>query len=389
VHRTAKTALLLVATLGAAAALGACGADGSDDLNVNGRNRGGPGAGEPGGPGGSLTDAAAALTPAQKAKAAFDALLPDLNGKCGSCHKTGVGNGAKWLEEPDQYGAIKKVPGIVVRDYQNSKLLTVGASTGHSGGPGVDGKLKDDATAWLKLESAMLETEIALMPGTDPVTITTGANTVDISKAGTGIAGAKITFDASLVGSTLSMSNLKVVAPATSGLQVTNPLFIVLDGTKETPDPVDSFSNVDQSVPAGATQTLGPGAMFISGFAMTLKVKIAFKALKATAVAGDAGAGGGCKSVATFTSSAAGPLTNQCRGCHGGANAGATGAMNLSALGTDNAAACAQALTKVTLANKPGSAIITRPRAGSGHPAVAGFNQAAHDAAMLGWINNE
>jgi hypothetical protein len=109
----------------------------------------------------------------------------------------------------------------------------------------------------------------------------------------------------------------------------------------------------------------------------------------ASAEHGPALVAGGCKSVSTFTASAAPAFRAGCVGCHGGAMSGATMAFDLSNLGKDDAAACAQALKKVDLANKPASAIF---QAATGSLAHAGGK--VHDApgftrAVNGWIDNE
>ena len=109
---------------------------------------------------------------------------------------------------------------------------------------------------------------------------------------------------------------------------------------------------------------------------------------------GPAATAGACKSVATFTSSAAPQLQQDgCAGCHAGADAPATAAFDLTNLGKDNASACSQALHDVNLANKPQSAIIQAPAGAQAHKGgkvagtVAGTQAFAN--ALLGWINNE
>jgi hypothetical protein len=104
----------------------------------------------------------------------------------------------------------------------------------------------------------------------------------------------------------------------------------------------------------------------------------------------DVTAAGGCKSVATFTSSAAPAFRSAgCIGCHGGAMATATTAFDLAKLGKDDVAACAQALKKVDVANKPASAIFQATTGSLAHAGgkvadAAGFTRAVH-----GWIDNE
>jgi len=101
-------------------------------------------------------------------------------------------------------------------------------------------------------------------------------------------------------------------------------------------------------------------------------------------------AGGGCKSVATFTSSAGPELRKEgCLGCHAGGEARATNALDLTGVGKDDAAACAQALKKVNLASKPQSAIIQAATGAQPHAGGKVSDPASFSAALLGWINNE
>jgi len=98
----------------------------------------------------------------------------------------------------------------------------------------------------------------------------------------------------------------------------------------------------------------------------------------------------GCKSVATFTSSAAPELQKDgCVGCHSGANATAKNALDLTNVGTNDTAACAQALAKVNLANKAQSVIIQAPAGAHAHMGAKVDDAAVFTAALLGWINNE
>jgi hypothetical protein len=108
------------------------------------------------------------------------------------------------------------------------------------------------------------------------------------------------------------------------------------------------------------------------------------------AAAPGAGITGGCKSVATFTSSAVPELRkDNCIGCHGGGSAAATGALDLTNVDKDNAAACAQALRRVNPSNKPQSAIIQAAAGTQAHVGGKVANAPAFTSALLGWSNNE
>ena len=114
--------------------------------------------------------------------------------------------------------------------------------------------------------------------------------------------------------------------------------------------------------------------------------------IPASAVATPAGLtpANGCKSVVTFTASAAPELRSAgCIGCHAGGMAGATSAFDLSKLGTDDAAACTQALKKVDPANKSQSAILKSPTGPVPHAGGKVADAASFTRAIRGWINNE
>ena len=306
----------------------------------------------------------------------------------GVCHVSGSyqsGQTPVWLGAPDPYVSAHAFPGIIVRDPYSSKLIVKGPHAGPAF-TGNNKDLGDRVLAWLTQEA--LAIKVQPLPGTDAFGVAGGPNTVDISGGGTGVAGAKITFDAAIDGAILTLTNVKLVAPAGTGVHVAHPVFTrVLASGKTVDDPVDSFSNLDQTQAAGTTQPLGTGFLILSSWSASDKMKIGFSTLGAATVA-DAGPTGGCKSLATFVSGAVPAIQqNSCLNCHDQGGSGAS-ALDLSSVGKDNARACAQALNKVNLADKPKSAIIQAPTGGLGnHP----FQNASgnYTAMMLGWINNE
>jgi hypothetical protein len=241
--------------------------------------------------------------------------------------------------------------------------------------PDGTGNLGDQVKKWLEIEAAALTS--TRLPSTDPMAVQTGAgttNTVDISKLGTGIAGAQITFSATLNGSLLSLSNVKLVAPASGGVHIVHPIFVQVPAdttAKPLEDPADQGSNVDDSAGAGKSIALGVGTYLLTGFkwAATDKISIEFaKVESATVTAIDGGGGGGCKNVAGFQNIAGlfqGQVVqpNCTAACHktGGGGDGALDLNGLAMSPPDFAGACAQALTKVTLANKAQSPLILHP----------------------------
>ena len=91
----------------------------------------------------------------------------------------------------------------------------------------------------------------------------------------TGLTGVHLLFDASLVGGILSLSNMKVRAPAGTDVHLLKPRFIRVlakpnaASKTEIPDGAETFSNTDQTVPAGADTVLPPGSAFLTAAGWT------------------------------------------------------------------------------------------------------------------------
>ncbi len=373
----------------AALAVVACGDGSVGDLNglpfTPGTGSGGTG-GLGGGGGGTTGDGGTTGGPGP-AEVAYRGLAADLVTACGgACHSDGKGNAPAYLATPDSYKTIKAFKGIVVKDVATSSLLTKGRHEG----PDLVDPLRGKIYAWLDLEAKALS-EIAL-PATEVFTITPGANSIDISKGGTGITGAKLLFNAQINGTIVTLLNMQLVAPATSGLHIVFPVFDIVHEKGE-PTRDTSFSNADQTIAPGQTATLNPGILILTSFAATDKMKIEFTKLEPGTVMMDGGTTtqSGCKAVASFVTNAV-PAINQngCLNCH---NAGGSGnaSLDLSALGrtpADNAKACAQMLSKADPNNAAQSDIILAPTGGvANHPFK---NASANYAQMIeAWLVNE
>lgn len=343
-------------------------------------------------------------------------LEPQLKTSCGgnACHE-GSTSAPLWLKGPNTYASIKTYDQsqvgekkIIVSDTLQSRLFTKGQHTGAAMvTPDGTGNLGDKVKKWLDVEAAALKG--AKLPGSDPVAIVIGAtNTVDLSSVPGAVAGAKITFNATLTGKILALSAVKLVAPAGSGIHIAHPIFVQVPATaKPVEDPADNGSNVDDTAGSGKSIPIGPGTFILTGFNWqpTDKLKIEFAKIgpgTVTGGGGDGGTGGGCKNVAGFQAIAdvfrggqvnGNALTPNCTaGCHK-AGGGGDGALDLNALvggAPDYTAACAQALTKVDKANHARSAIILHPTGQSGNHGggtvsdVAGFT-----AQIESWLSGE
>lgn len=366
-----------------------------------------------GGPAATIRDAAIGEASHEENVALAEKLfraIPDFTTGCGgpsgSCHITGTGDDKPptWLAPPDMYKSIKdfdsKQTGplkFIVPDPTQSRLFTKGQHLGQA----LDEKssLGLGVKKWLDAEAAALQS--ARLPETVPVAITTGTNVaIDISSAGMGIAGAKITFDATITGTTLSMSNMKLVAPATTGVHVLHPIFVrvpVMGAQVE--DPADNFSNLDQTVGAGGTVQLGVGTVILTGlpFSATDKLAIEFTKIEPGTVVDSGTLATGCKNVAGFQAIAGvfkgmNINPNCTAACHksGGNGSGALDLDGIAGANTDYKAACNQALLRVNLTNKAQSDILLHPSGGAGNHQGGSVNDVAGYRAMVTmWMNGE
>ncbi len=375
--------------------VGAAAACSNGDQGMLGDDLGGGGGGT--GDGGATGQGTVAQQAARAEQLFHDTVEAPLKDKCGGCHITGTtGNAPTWLKDP-AYQSIKAYPGIVGADVYASKLLTKPVHLGGSLQEEANADLRGKVTDWLNAEALVLEN--TQLPATDPQDLQDGVNTVDITKAGTGVDGAKLTFNATITklssGTVVELTSLMLVSPAATGVHIVHPIFTMVPTQgADVPDVSDHFSNLDQTVGAGKTAQLGDGTLYLFNWQDGAKLKIEMTKLVAGTTGGDGGTtGGGCKSPNDFTASAVPALQgNGCLGCHQGQNGGATGAVDMSNVGKDNNAACAQVLTKVNLADKPNSAIILAPTTGNNLQHGGGKNLAPNSqfvTSMLAWINKE
>jgi hypothetical protein len=175
---------------------------------------------------------------------------------------------------------------------------------------------------------------------------------------------------------TLELSNIELHPTSKAGLHVVHPLFVMYPvSAAPMPDPVDSFSNVDQTFEMGESGTLGPGTLVLVNWQRDARLNLAFETIEAILPAmEDAGDGGtptgGCKDVQAFIDNARVPLQQRCFGCHGGGNGQASAALDMSALVDDAAKACGQVKNRVNPADPPASQIFvtTNPNGNAAHP---------------------
>lgn len=301
----------------------------------------------------------------------FRALEPDLQKKCGgACHTDGtyVPAPPTFLAPPDAYKSIKSQPGIVTRDVYQSSFITKGPHAGPA--LNADAEFEKKVIDWLTAEAVAIQSQA--LPTTDAITVTNGANDVDLTKvASGGLTGVRLKFDAKLLGGMLSLSNIKLVAGAGTDVHLLKPRFVRVlpqpkeDGTTDVKDPADSFSNLDLTVPAGQETAVPPGSVIFSGNGF-VPFDLAADKLRIEAEKLEPGkvqvveAPKTCKNVNLFATNVlpsmkgGGGVSLNCASCHGAGLAG----LNLNS--TDNALICNQVLLKINSANIAQSLIITK-----------------------------
>jgi hypothetical protein len=387
------TKLVAMAAAAGALVLGgvACGPTGDHLLGDNGLGGGNGGSGNGGGGwGGGSTYNADGGPQAPLQQQLFQALEPTLSQKCGgACHVDGATlNAPKWLAGPDDYTTITSYPGIVTEDVYSSKLLN--RPSNHPASclldPGNEALLAQ-VTTWLTAEASAIAA--IPLPSSDPVDPSTGS--VDLSKAATGISGAKITFTATPMGGLMKFENVMLVAPGSTGIHILSPIFTMVPASGPEVDNTD-FSTTEMSIASGTSSQISP-VFYFTGWVSGSKLKIQFSKIEAATVAGSDGGTTqtACKDLNTFTNSAAPTLKNQCVSCHGGGNGTATSSMDLTALNNnDYATACTQAHTQVNTANKTQSNILLAPLKQVNHPVqVFSSTSSTGYQAILTWVNKE
>ena len=347
----------------------------------------------------------------------FRAIEADLKSTCGgvngSCHIRGS-EAPHWLGDPDAYLSIKKYPGILpaTREPGDSTILTqvdhVGPSLRHYP------KLYDKVGAWLSAELPPPP-----LPTTQKFQVATGFNLVNLNTLGTGLDGARLTFLATEASvGTLSITAIRIYAPQNANLQMDSPFFVVLprNGKVKAEPTVNGFQG-ELTVPAGTSKDFYTGKMILTRWDSAGQLKIAFTKLSSTP---GTGATEGCKALDVFKNQALPAMrmqvevtggddndggvydgsvigTGSCVGCHAQAAnpdeavGPAVSAMDLRAVDTDPAAACAFARTFISFENKAQSLILLNPtgKANPNHPIKPLLDSDPIVTGIAAWVNAE
>ena len=376
-----QRALLLIAlTATASGCLGSA---------LTGNDDGGAGGGGTGGGGGTAADMSGDYV-----DRFYTQVQPILQPACGGCHgMTGTAAPAFMLSMPDMLQNLLSYPTIIGTSPTTSRLYLKGQHEGPAFTP-------DQApiiASWITFFNANRPAPVgdagvskpAIKPFTPVMNGTGASNSVDLSVLDPTLAGQKITFDAKMVGTSVQLSNLKVVAASTIGVHVVHPLFVVWDqNLTPTPDPVDSFSGLDESVFSGQTAALGPGTLLLPNFAAGDLLNIVFTTVETKMGAADGGTTTGCKALAMFVANVKPLLQQNCNACH----TGGTPTAGLALDATPDATLCVNALTEIDKTTPANSLLLKKPDPGpngdGNHPRkINPFT--AYQTAVTNWINAE
>ena len=347
-------ALSLGVMVSVAAGIGACsggGSGGSEGAGAAGSGgAGGTGGGGPSGP-----------TPYEL----FLRVEPDLVANCNICHKKGGSAPAPFLAgmtPEERYQTITFWPGIVVSAPEQSILMTHPESPNHGGGeaPKIPDDVKPAVLEWLTAEAEALPpgNPEDIGPSVRPFRPLPGGalNTVYLDSLGPEFEYMSIAFFAETLGGTseaptmLRLTNITVHPVVDKPLHIVHPLFTVyVPGQAGDPDPVDSFSNLDQTFTLGGDNTLGTGELVLTNWQKGAYLGIAFEIVEV--YGGNAGPGTGCLDLVTFQQQVVPAMQTCMMKCHGGTNPQAKGTMDLSEL---NAMMPTAACQEVRARIKPG-----------------------------------
>lgn len=326
---------------------------------------------------------------AAAAEVLFRAVEPQLTRSCGggggACHVEGTypGSPARFLAGPDAYASIRAAPGVITKDVTESSIL----KRGQHAGPAIsaDPDFEKKVTAWLEAESAVLQS--VKLPSTDAVSIVSGANDIDLSKAAsTPVGPVHLKFDASSLSGILSLANVRLAVPAGSAVHIYKPRFVLVRDGQDVPDPADSFSNADQTVAGGTETRVSPGSALFAGAGWTPfdfakdKLRIEVEKLEPGTVT-VISTPTACANVAGFAANVLPTLrttmaTNgTCQSCHGGGTQPSLG-------GNDNAAICIGILQRLEKGNIAQSKMITKVTQ-AGHPGGTVANAATWTALFV------
>ena len=327
-------------------------------------------------------------------------VLPGLQEECGACHKLGGPADEPFLADPDPYVSITSWPAIVQKDPTKSLLLTHPGEPSHGGGqaPPMSEKLKTPTLDWLKREAKDLPDAAGnLVYSVKPFKPILGGafNNVYLDAISPTLQFASISFSARELSDTmLQIKDLQVHPVEGQNIHIVHPLFTVYaPKSNPDPDPIDSFSGVDESFSLDSPDlTLGTGELILTNWKKDSYLGIAFELI---ANEGGGGQATSCTHLTEFQQQVVPQIKYCADTCHGGPNVQATATMDLSKLMDDPPTdACAQVRARITPGDPEMSriVIVTDPTQQAVHMYKFQGNKNKYQAfkdAVSPWINLE
>jgi mono/diheme cytochrome c family protein len=343
--------------------------------------------------------------------------LPVLRTNCMTCHNGSRANVGFLVGEEDF--AIRETlinfnpPVVNLESASISRILTKGLHDG----PQLSAEQSSALLLWLQAERQsanhdpdhpiiqIATPKFNIMPCTagDPDNAggTCPTNHISLEKVptdGNMLPGAELTFVAQPLQSGLYLTRFNVVG-GTTGVYLEHMLFVSLPAmTDPFPDQIDRYFALKMNVPANMSGSVGGGTESFFGFVGTDQIEVHFKKIsKYQADSGMPADNNGCKVLANFKTNAVTQLNANCASCHAGANAGATGAMDLTTVtSTDDAKVlntCNQVRSRINFQTTDQSGFYLAPNPGSGtnhpfkFPTAAAFT--TFKTAMDLWVKAE
>jgi len=340
------------------------------------------------------------LTPEQQvARQKFEKdAYPTFNTICSACH-AGTDPTIQFLKSTSIDGMRKALlaydPAVVNLDApESSRVLSKGPHMG----PALDAIQSAGILGWIQAEKDATSSTTTTVEITTNKIIpllctggvagdTAGCTTGDaahccpvnaLSLESLGLAGAEIDFVAQPLASDLYISDLYLKA-STAGAYLEHPLFVSWPATgNPIPDGFDRFFAVKMNLAATTTPAvcpgpscdhIGAGAAAFVGFSPANKLSITFKILDPfhdDATPPPPPTGCGTMGFASFLTNVKPAMQTCQQQCHGGTNAGAKNAMDLSGLAstTDNNT-CLQVRSHVNFQTVAQSGVLLAPQPGS------------------------
>jgi hypothetical protein len=105
-------------------------------------------------------------------------------------------------------------------------------------------------------------------------------NVIDLSALGAPLTGQSLSFTAGTAGTSLELSEITLHSATTVGLHVVHPRWALWDGARSTPDPMDTFATLDETVLPNDAKSMGPGAVTLPEFTDGMLIGVTFEVIE-------------------------------------------------------------------------------------------------------------